>query len=210
MFPSNAHTNKILPFVVSFCLLPLDCRPEKGKTDAGVVDCEGNRYATVKIGTQVWMAENLRVTRTPEGEPVFSHLPNDDSLAERMYGRLYDWQTAIRVAPSGWHVPSDGEWNALEEHLGTLAAAHLKDTLYWRISRKSVTNEAGFSARPAGYWNDGVFDNQFGSVAVFWSSTRADSHFVWSRTMSTSHDTMRRAPQHPQYGFSVRCIRDNL
>jgi len=171
-------------------------------------DFEGNEYRTVRIGDQIWMSENLRSTRTREGIVVTSFLPNNDSSNIRNYGRLYDWETAIRIAPNGWHLPSDTEWHALEKHLGKTAGAKLKDTVFWSPPNTGATNAAAFNARPAGYWNEGGFDNNFGLRAVFWSSTKQNSHFVWSRTLSYDHDSLRRAPQHPQYGFSVRYIKD--
>ncbi len=171
-------------------------------------DFEGNQYKAVVIGEQTWMAENLRSTKTQDGTPVLSFFPNDDSNAVAQYGRLYTWETALTIAPKGWHLPTDAEWYALEKHLGKNTGAKLKDTVLWRSTNTGATNPAGFSARPAGYWNDSGFENNFGSRAVFWSSTKQDSHFVWSRTLSHDHDSLRRAPQHPQYGFSVRCIKD--
>lgn len=197
--------HRIFGVVFCFSLLVYACRD----ADSTVTDIDGNRYRTTQIGTQVWMAENLRVTRTPEGKPVTSYFPNGDSSEAKLYGRLYDWATAIQIAPKGWHIPSDEEWERLSKYLGVLSGAKLKDTLHWRTSSRSATNETGFTALPSGYWNDSGFDNRFGLTAVFWSSTQVDSHFVWSRTMSATHDTLRKAPQHPQYGFSVRCIKDN-
>lgn len=204
---SQACIPLTLVILFSFNLIAA-CRHSGSNTDLVVVDIDGNRYRAVQIGTQVWMTENLRVTRTFGGEPALSYLPNDDSNSVKTYGRLYDWHTAIRVAPKGWHIPTDDDWKVLGEYLGNLGASKLKDSLYWHTD-KSATNETGFSARPTGYWNESGFDNRFGLTTVFWSSTQVDSHFVWSRTISANHDTLRRAPQHPQYGFSVRCIKDN-
>ena len=198
----------ILAILLSFNPFVSACRQHGDVANLEVVDIDGNRYRTVQIGTQVWMTENLRVTRTVKGDTVVSHLPNGDSNSVNIYGRLYDWPTAISIAPTGWHIPTDDEWKTLGEHTGTFGAAKLKDSLYWHTNLRA-TNETGFSARPAGYWNESGFDNRFGLTAVFWSSTQVDSHFVWSRTLSANHDTLRRAPQHPQYGFSVRCIKDN-
>ncbi len=173
-----------------------------------MTDIDGNKYRVVQIGTQVWMAENLQVTKAPDGTPVNSQVPNHDSNQVSNFGRLYNWSSALRVAPKGWHLPTDDEWEILARHFDSDGAAKLKDTLYWKVSDERATNESGFSARPAGYWNDQGFDNRFGLTAVFWSSTQADSQLVWSRTLSATHDTLRRASQHPQYGFSVRCIKD--
>ncbi|MBL7959651.1 fibrobacter succinogenes major paralogous domain-containing protein [bacterium] len=203
---SNSCATLALVLLLIFTSFAPACG-QSGSSSGLAVDIDGNRYHTAQIGTQVWMTENLRVTRTCDGEPAVSYLPNNDSINVRIYGRLYDWHTAIRVVPKGWHLPTDDEWKILGEYLGDLGAAKLKDSLYWHTD-KNATNETGFSARPAGYWNENGFDNRFGLTAVFWSSTQVDSHFVWSRTVSAKHDTLRRAPQHPQYGFSIRCIRD--
>ena len=67
----------------------------------------------------------------------------------------------------------------------------------------------GFAARPAGYWNVAGLDNLFGRVVVYWSSTPQDTHFVWTRSLATAHDTLRRVAQHPDYGLAVRCVRDS-
>ena len=203
------HAGKVVVVVAgSFCLLTSSCGRHVELADSTATDIDGNRYRTVQIGTQVWMAENLRVTRSSRGKSVISYSPDGDTSNVPSYGRLYDWQTALRISPRGWHIPSDEEWRVLEEHLGAVGAAKLRDTILWCTSRRSGTNETGFSARPAGYWNESGFDNRFGFTAVFWSSTQSDSHFVWSRTLSADHDTVRRARQHPQYGFSVRCVKD--
>lgn len=179
-----------------------------GNPEQSLTDIDGNEYRVVQIGTQVWMAENLRVTRASDGEPVTTHFPNQDSNQISNFGRLYDWPSALRVAPKGWHLPTDDEWEIVAQLLGPNCAHKLKDTSHWTASDGRGTNESGFSARPAGYWNDHGFDNRFGVTAVFWSSTQADSQLVWSRTLSAVHDTLRRASQHPHYGFSVRCIKD--
>ena len=171
-------------------------------------DIDGNEYRSVRLGRQTWMAENLRTTRSRAGEPLPSSAPNDDDASVPVYGRLYDWKTARRACPAGWHLPSDAEWTALETALGAHAGGSLKDTLGWKSPNLDATNRTGFSARPAGYASDHEFDNQFGTRAVFWSATAADDHFVWSRVLGHDSPDLRRAMQHPQYGFSVRCLED--
>ena len=101
-----------------------------------VTDIDGNVYKTVKIGDQVWMAENLKVTHYRNGEPIpnvtvvneWEYLTtgaqcsfdnNEANVA--IYGRLYNWYAvndSRGLAPAGWHVPSDAEWKQLEMHLG--------------------------------------------------------------------------------------------
>lgn len=174
----------------------------------GLKDVDGNEYETVQIGTQTWMAENLCVTRNPFGVLVISHLPNNIPNNVKEYGRLYDWETACKICPHGWHLPSDNEWTILEDALGDNAGGKMKDKDFWKHPNMGATNERGFSARPTGYWNESGFDNYFGLRGIFWSSTRQDAHFVWSRVLSFDNANLRRAPQHPQYGFSVRCVKD--
>jgi len=66
---------------------------------------------TVVIGTQTWMAENLRVARDPEGNPVQCWCYDNDEQNCNKYGRLYTWEAAIKACPKGWHLPSDEEWS---------------------------------------------------------------------------------------------------
>lgn len=171
-------------------------------------DIDGNEYPTVRLGPQRWMAANLRTTRSPTGAPLPSSAPNDDAASVPLYGRLYDWTTARRACPDGWHLPSDAEWTLLETTLGPHAGGSLKDTRGWSSPELDATNRTGFSARPAGYASGHEFDSQFGTRAVFWSATPADDHFVWSRVLGHDSPDLRRAMQHPQYGFSVRCLED--
>ena len=105
-----------------------------------VTDIDGNTYATIQIGTQVWMAENLRTTRYRNGDPIpnvtdkgkwgglssgaWCHYENDPKH-EVPYGKLYNWYTVNdprKVCPAGWHVPTDGEWQQLEAALGMPAS----------------------------------------------------------------------------------------
>lgn len=175
-----------------------------------VRDIDGHTYHAVTIGSQVWLAENLRVTRMPDGEPLPTYAPNNEPGRVEDYGRLYSWASAQRACPRGWHLPSDAEWTALESIVGAKAASLLRDRDYWPPQVGSPgSGRLGFRARPAGYWNDQGFETFFGERAVFWTSTARDANLAWSRVVSARDDTVRRAPQHPQYGFSVRCLQDS-
>lgn len=170
-----------------------------------VSDLDGHAYEVVTIGSQVWLAANLQTTHSTNSEVLTSHAPNGDDSLVLAYGRLYDWRAAQKACPTGWHLPSDAEWSTLETHLGSEASALLMDPQFW--PEAVALERPGFKARPAGYWNDQGFDNLFGTRAVFWTSTRQDEHLVLSRVLG--REGLRRAPQHPEYGFSVRCVRDN-
>ncbi len=172
------------------------------------VDVDGHTYRVVTLGSLTWLAENLRVTRTPAGAPLVTFAPEGNPDHVAVYGRLYPWDSARRACPAGWRLPSDEEWTALEDHLGSAPAPRLRETRYWPPGTSTAPDAVPFRARPAGYDNDQGFDSFFGSRAVFWTSTRQDEHFAWSRVILHDHDRLRRAPQHPQYGFSVRCVSD--
>jgi len=105
-------------------------------TYGSVTDQNGNAYATIVIGTQEWMAENLRTTNYANGDPIpnvtdagqwgglttgaWAHFDNDDQY-ENPYGKLYNWYAVAdprNVCPNGWHVPTESEWSQLELELG--------------------------------------------------------------------------------------------
>lgn len=178
----------------------------KGPTT--VTDIDGNRYMVVTLGEQRWLAENLRVTRAPGGEALTTFAPHDDEANVATFGRLYPWEAARRACPAGWQLPSDATWSALESFLGGSAGARLRDAASWPAGTATAADAVAFRARPAGYANDEGFDDFFGSRAVFWTATAQDDHFVWSRVLASDQPDLRRAPQHPQYGFSVRCVRN--
>lgn len=176
---------------------------------------DGQVYQTVAIGSQIWMAENLNY-RPDSGSWYY----NDDSVSNAaIYGRLYNWSTAMTVAPPGWHLPTDAEWNTLTDFIGsdtTMIAAQLLDTTHWDV-RVDATNETGFSARPGGdrYWQTGVFYS-IGASAYFWTATTGDStHQAYDRDLDTwngvGDDPYTHVHRHSYNkidGFSIRCVKD--
>jgi len=145
--------------------------------DGTVVDIDGNVYKTVKIGTQVWMAENLKVTRYRNGNPIpnvlddkawrvlstgaYSNYNNDENLV-KTYGRLYNWHAVSDsrgIAPKGWHIPSDEEWTTLTNTLGgdAVAGGEMKEagTEHWLAPNKGANNKSGFNGLPGGMRNPG-------------------------------------------------------
>ncbi|HPM99449.1 MAG TPA: FISUMP domain-containing protein [bacterium] len=196
-----------------------------------LIDIDGNIYKTVQIGNQIWMAENLKVTHYRNGDPipnitssdVWSKLENgayccyDNQLANaKTYGLLYNWYAVNdnrRLAPKGWHVPSDKEWQQLGDFLGGeyYGGGKLKEkgTSHWRSPNMGATDELGFRALPGGYryYRDGSFDN-LGTTARFWSSSESYSDHAWYRDLLYTNSDIRRYYYNWQYGFSVRCVRD--
>lgn len=174
----------------------------------GATDIDRNSYPTLRIGRQEWLGANLRVTRAPNGTALRTFAPNDDSGLVAEYGLLYDWASAKRACMVGWRLPTDEDWTQLAGALGARPGGALKDTAGWRPPNAGATNRSGFTARASGYWSGGEFDNLFGRVAVYWSATAADTHFVWTRTLRPGDDSLHRVTQHPSFGFAVRCVRD--
>lgn len=183
---------------------------------------EGKTYATIEIGNQVWMAENLDIgvmlknsfIQTDNGI-IEKYCWNDDSLKCKKYGGLYQWNEAMQydssnnnkgICPPGWHIPTLAEFYSLAE------------TVDWDANRLKTegvgvfdgygTNTSGFSALLSGCRSlNGGFS--YSERAIFWtssidSSTSApfqlflywDDNFVYSYPVSK------------KYGFSIRCLKD--
>jgi uncharacterized protein (TIGR02145 family) len=206
-----------------------------------VTDIDGNVYRTVKIGNQWWMAENLKVThyRNNNSIPIVTNGavwgglttgaycdPNNNAGYVSTFGRLYNWYAvndSRKIAPAGWHVPSDDEWKQLEIYLGmnvaeldltgyrgTTEGGALKDvgTTLWSSPNSGATNESGFSALPAGlrdYVGNFYDMTNYGS---FWSSTQSDGSSAWERHLYYSYPTIYRFAYAKPFGFSVRCVKD--
>jgi len=202
----------------------------EGRKMKKVIDVDGNKYKTVKIGKQVWMAENLKVTHYRNGDPIsnitinrnweklktgaYCNYNNDESYVP-VYGRLYNWYAVNDVrglAPEGWHVPTDEEWRTLVDYLGgnLIAGDKLKETgtERWSSPNTGATNESGFSGLPGGYrYYDGTF-YYLGSYAYFWSASSYLGGYAWSRRLVYDCSDVRRYYSGMRGGFSVRCVRD--
>jgi uncharacterized protein (TIGR02145 family) len=215
-----------------------------------VTDADGNVYQTVKIGNQVWMAENLRVTKYNDGSAVpldtstkawaastpkycfYNNTADADSI--RTYGALYNWHVVSpanlkKIAPTGWHVPSDAEWDTLQNGLiaggynwdetiaGNKIAKSLAAKADWYTFGQGGTigcdltrnNSSGFSALPGGFRDYyGAFNYQSGN-GYWWSATQNDAN-AWARSLTYANDSLCRYNYiYFKYcGFSVRLVRD--
>lgn len=187
------------------------CRhSQDGAPPAFVKDVDGNTYPTVVSGAQVWLGANLRAAHTASGAPLPTFAPDDNPDNIPLFGRLYTWEAARQACPVGWRLPSDDDWSRLEASLGRAAGSLLRHPMP-STSTPAATPAiplATLSFPPAGYHNEEGFESFFGSRAVLWTATPQDDHFVWSRVITSAPPYLRRAPQHPQYAFSVRCILD--
>jgi uncharacterized protein (TIGR02145 family) len=194
-----------------------------------VTDIDGNTYATIKIGDQWWMTENLKVTHYSNGEAIPNVIDgitwaglatgayceyNNDVNNVTTYGRLYNWYAindSRNIAPAGWHVPTDAEWQTLISYLGgeDVAGGKMKETgaMHW-LDPTGATNESGFSALPGGCrYSDGNYGTMR-SNAHFWSSTVYDSGNAWRRTLLYYYLGVTHFADDKRLGFSVRCVKD--
>jgi uncharacterized protein (TIGR02145 family) len=162
---------------------------------------DGKVYKKVVIGRQVWMAENLNYAA--EGSKCYK---NKSSNCEK-YGCLYDWSTAMRACPAGWHLPIDAEWKTLENTVGGSAGKKLKSTSGWN-NNGNGTDEYGFSALPGGYgYSDGSFYNT-GSYGSWWSATEYNASNAWYRDMYFNNEIVDRLSNYKSSLYSVRCVAD--
>jgi uncharacterized protein (TIGR02145 family) len=168
------------------------------------VSYEGESYEAVLIGSQVWLARNLNYRGT---EPLGGCLESSDANCN-IYGRLYNWATAMKVCPSGWHLPSDEEWDALMTAVGgsSTAGTALKSRTGWitDIGYIPGTNIYGFSALGGG--NDIL--KMSGLSGDWWSSSEYDSDFAYYRYMDFESEYVNYGHSDKSNSFSVRCLKD--
>ena len=164
---------------------------------------DGKVYKTVEIGGVVWFAENLNFAA--EGSVCYD---NDPANGDK-YGRLYDWETALKACPAGFHLPSDDEWTALENAVGgrSTAGTKLKSAAGWNENGNG-TNDFGFSALPGGDGYSGGDFRYAGYNGNWWSATEGDASYAWYRFMYYGHDYVYRDYNDKAGLFSVRCVED--
>lgn len=201
-------------------------------TTLKLIDIDGNTYKTIVIGTNVWMAENLKTTKFNDGSPIelvenkftwgqlttaaYCWYNNDKVQVGNTYGALYNWfaVNTLKVCPSGWHIPSKSEWTTLINSIGgeSVAGGKLKEmgTLHWLSPNSGATDEYGFSVLPGGYRSDvGDFFN-IASFAYLWSSSEGIASEAWGYDFVYDASRVRKSNyvDNKTMGFSVRCIKD--
>ena len=159
---------------------------------------DGQTYRTVKIGDQVWMAENLNF------ETDSSYCYNDSAEYCAKYGRLYEWSAAMDACPSGWHLPDTAEWRTLLDAAGgdSIAGMKLKSTSGWN-SDGNGTDDFGFTVLPAGGWDNKMFE---GEAAGFWSSVGYGNYAAAIRLLADAF-AVRLISGRTYVGHSVRCVK---
>lgn len=166
---------------------------------------DGKTYKTVTIGKKTWLAENLAF-KTKEGCWAYD---NDNSNVQK-YGYLYNLESAKAAIPSGWHLPTFGEWDTLFINLGgdSLALFKIKDTSLWK-TKKNNTNESGFSARLAGmYFFNGEEFRDLDDKCYWWSSKIYSSTSALCWYIEKYGDLIKNKIYDVSAGMSVRCVKD--
>jgi len=205
-------------------------------TYGSVSDIDGNVYKTILIGTQTWMAENLKTTKYRNGNLIGTTTPTTldvsyyvyypapayqwayagDESKVATYGRLYSWYAVVgsTVCPTGWHVPNDSEWTTLITFLGgeNVAGGKLKETgtSHWSTPNTGATNISGFTALPGGYRSSTGISYAIGADGNWWSSSDYYARTACYRIMTSSYNGVfgsNRGSDKP-IGMSVRCIKN--
>jgi uncharacterized protein (TIGR02145 family) len=200
-------------------------------TYGSVKDVDGNTYKTIQIGTQTWMAENLKTTKFRNGAPIPNITDNtqwqnnttgaycsynNNTSNDCPYGKLYNWyavKSANQLCPTGWHVPSDLEWINLENILGGAASGNVGNKMksegnqYW-MPTNIGNNNSGFSAIPGGYRNSNGVSWGVGNTGNYWSSTGVNTSTAWDRSLTYNYGGLDGVTSNKNIGKSVRCIKD--
>ena len=204
-----------------------------------MADSEGNQYTVVKIGSQMWMAENLKTTKYNDnalipnvtGDAAWAALTthaycwysNDAAYNKPLYGALYNWYAVKsgKLCPTGWHVPTDAEYNTLELSIGipqaqidtwgwrgTDQGKQLKNTTGWSTGQNG-TNTSGFAALPGGYryYETGAFNGQ-NTLGYWWTATEVDATRAWYRMLEGTNNGVYKAGTEKKAGKSVRCMKN--
>ncbi len=203
-----------------------------------IADVEGNIYRVVKIGNQLWMAENLRTTKYNDDTnipyvtdnatwstlttPAYCWYANNIAY-KPTHGALYNWITITtdRLCPTGWHVPTDSEFNTMELYLGipadqinnwgwrgTNEGSEMKSTTGWAAGENG-SNTSGFTALPGGYRYaaDGDF-YALGTLAYWWTATLSDTDIAWYRRLDGPNTNVYKGATSVRGGKFIRCVKN--
>jgi len=191
--------------IMAFAILIIALSSTAQQTDTFTDSRDGKTYKTVQIYLHIWMAENLAF-KTDSGCLAYD---------VTKYGYLYNWKTAKKVCPSGWHLPSDAEWTALTNSLSgePYAGKHIKSTKGWKRFGNGK-NYSGFGGLPGGqhYYdlhNISTFEH-IGKSGIWWSSTEnEDGGMAVARCAYYRNDYLIRENFSKSHGLSVRCVMDS-
>ncbi len=233
---------KILPAAAAgiLCLF-VAVRCQKEETDT-VTDIDGNLYKTIVIGGNTWMAENLRTTKFRDGtaiplvtaEAEWAGLtgaaycwPENNATNKSTYGGFYNGYAVFDshgLCPTGWHIPSDGDWIDLELELGMPqgeayldairaetqnVGGKLKATVNWDAPNLGANNSSDFTAYGTGYRRPSGEFAWFRQWTGYLTTTPATTQGnCWMRYLGYDIQGIDRHERDRQYGYSVRCVKD--
>jgi uncharacterized protein (TIGR02145 family) len=250
---SNLQIITLAAGVNSVDISVLDC-VTYGQPGAGGTDQEGNSFTSVIIGSQEWMSVNLSVASYSDGTPIprvtsnawaslttgaWCWYNNDSATYASTYGRLYNWYAVAgiynsasatnpalrkKLAPSGWHIPTDSEWGLMINFWDPLADGGNNDNMaggiiktvgnildgtgLWTWPNEGASNVSGFSGAPGGSRDSLGGFNTEADYGCWWSSSEDDAFFAWYRGLGFNSDKAHRSYRDKLDGFSVRCLRD--
>jgi uncharacterized protein (TIGR02145 family) len=206
------------------------CKKDSIDPPAPVTDIEGNIYKTVRIGSQIWMGENLKTTKLNDGtaiplvtgsaawtnltSPGYTMYNGQDTSYKKKYGLLYNGYSCSvnNICPTGWHIPNNEDFNKLKETLGDSISAggKLKETgiLKWKSPNSGASNNSGFQAVPSGFrYFDGSYA-AFSLFTAFWVQEEPDIDSKNYFSLSYNDSKIKYGQVSKNFGFSVRCIKD--
>jgi uncharacterized protein (TIGR02145 family) len=225
--------------LLTFLIISIGCKdnstdPEIILETGAVEDINGHVYKTIKIGDQWWMAENLQTKYYQNGDAIpyvtddsiwinlrtgaFCHYDNDNSYVAT-YGRLYNWYAVNdyrNIAPIGWHIPNDSDWQILIDYLGgeSVAGGKMKEigTEHWDSPNTGATNLSGFFALPGGFRS--FFRGVYGAMGYSgdWWSASIQSYInapVKNFSLNSNSSSITNNNIIPIMGYSVRCVKND-
>ncbi|MHC1776090.1 MAG: FISUMP domain-containing protein [Lentimicrobium sp.] len=227
------HNLAMIPLItIAFITFTTGC----GKDDEGEKNIayenytdprDGETYKTVKIGDQVWMAENVRYLPEVVGPdsgsqtvPLYYVLIYEGKTVTEAkaspyfetYGVLYNWAAAKIACPPGWHLPSEAEWMQLADFAGGAGSAgdKLKEsgTAHWGVIKDEITDEFGFTALPGGCCLTGGLFDGLQNFGTWWTNTEFDSTQAAYILMTDNGTGVYKGQSIKEHGFSVRCVKD--
>jgi uncharacterized protein (TIGR02145 family) len=223
----NNRTIRVLFLAVALCLVVarFSLSAAQGVVGSGTFTDtrDGKTYRTMKIGKQTWMAENLNYK--PKAGNSWCYNDSDSYCAQ--YGRLYDMETAKKICPAGWHLPSRREWDSLGRAAGGKSEVGLYEITFWDGAGKRLKTRSGwnwnkednangngtddyeFSALPGGYY-DGAGFYKAGNEGHWRTATESDAYYAYNRCMADYHDGLHERTGNKDNGISVRCAKNTL
>ena len=202
------------------------------KNNTGLpVDGDGNVYDTIVVGTQVWLAENLKTTKYYNGISIQKVIDDNEWASKASdaycwydnhpdfkttYGALYNWYTVNKknLCPLGYHVPTIDDWTILIDYLGgtEVAGGKLKEAglAYWQSPNQGATDETGFTAKAGGQRYPAGNFADIGRSSVWWTSSQSNNNDndALKITIYYTSSTINKGNYNNRLGASVRCIKD--